>query len=107
MRVQRLPLPPGNHELEGPVEDSRLGSVLLEDGLANLVLTVGTPRTEVLVAPAGQTATTLVILVGEKAALKLRSDLDALARTMGWPTPPGAGGQDEMQRVVTTQPRRR
>jgi hypothetical protein len=89
MTVYPLPLPPGEHELDGPVQDSRIGSLDRERALAKLVLTVGTPRTEVLLARRG--ATTLAIELGEKAAMKLSRDLDRVSRTMGWQTPKEGG----------------
>ncbi len=79
MQFQQFPLPPGNHELQPPVYDCRIGSVLPELGLAKLVLAVGPPHKEAL---ARHEATNLAIFVTFDSVAKIARDLADLARTV-------------------------
>jgi hypothetical protein len=97
MTVHRVLLPPGEHKLEGTIEDSRLDLVDEESGLARVVLTVNTPQMEATVGRrelllGRRTPTNLAILMGRDATLKLMRDLASVARTMGWRPPPLGGG---------------
>ncbi len=93
MAVNPLLLSPGEHDLEAPIEDSRLELIDGQHGFAKVVLVLGPPRTDVElerreVLLGQRKPTTLSINMGREATLKLMRDLASVARTMGWRPPP-------------------
>lgn len=88
MTFRPLPLPPGDHDLEGPVLRSDIHSIDGSSGLARIVLTLGSAPTELL-RPAHRQATRVAIHVAKDVAEQLARDFALVAKKMDSAPPKG------------------